>query len=106
MAKITKIVTIEVERPIILLSDWFELKFSLYLLPQDCSSSPLPLSISYDQATFTNKSSLTPNLTAGKACNYEITMNKSGLVVSNGTLTDWDKADMSSMPGEMEMGSN
>lgn len=82
------------------------LKFSLYLLPQDCSSSPLPLSISYDQATFTNKSSLTPNLTAGKACNYEITMNKSGLVVSNGTLTDWDKADMSSMPGEMEMGSN
>lgn len=79
------------------------LKLSLYLLPQDCSSSALPLTIAYDNVNFSNKTSITPNLIAGKACNYEITLNKSGLVVSNGTLANWDSADMTGMPGEIGM---
>ena len=79
------------------------LKLSLYLLPQDCSSSALPLTIAYDDVNFSNKTSITPNLIAGKACNYEITMNKTGITVSNGMLTDWDPADMTGMPGEIGM---
>lgn len=62
--------------------------YSLILLPQDLTKA-LNLGIAIDGILYTNNDKINPNLTAGKAYTYTITVKKTGLVVSGCTITDW-----------------
>lgn len=63
--------------------------YSLILLPQDLTGKPLNLGIIIGDDLYTNSDKINPNLTAGKAYTYTITVKKTGLVVSGCTITDW-----------------
>ena len=63
--------------------------YSLILLPQDLSNSPLNVGITIDKQVYTNKADIKPNLEAGKSYTYTITVKKTGLVVSGCTIQNW-----------------
>lgn len=62
--------------------------YSLILLPQDLTKA-LNLGIAIDGILYTNNDKINPDLEAGKAYTYTITVKKTGLVVSGCTITDW-----------------
>lgn len=62
--------------------------YSLILLPQDLTKA-LNLGIAIDGILYTNNDKINPNLEAGKAYTYTITVKKTGLAVSGCTITDW-----------------
>ena len=64
--------------------------YSLILLPQDVTSSALPLTITIDGQDYKNTTSINPNLQPGNVYTYTITVKKTGLVVSGCTITDWN----------------
>jgi hypothetical protein len=61
----------------------------LLLIPQDLSQSPLTLTITVGGQTFTNTTSLCPNLQPGTSYTYNITVTLSGMAVSGSTISDW-----------------
>lgn len=64
--------------------------YSLILLPQDKSESALKFSAVIDDQTYTNNSSIAPNLEAGKTYQYTITLKKTGIKISGCTIANWD----------------
>lgn len=66
--------------------------YSLILLPQDCSGSALNVSVTIDEQTYSNSTSIAPNLEAGNSYTYTITVKKTGLQVSGCTITKWTEA--------------
>ncbi len=64
--------------------------YSLILLPQDVTSSALPLTITLDGQNYKNTTNINPNLEAGNVYTYTITVKKTGLTVSGCTITNWN----------------
>lgn len=63
--------------------------YTLILLPQDKSGSALSFSAAIGGQTYTNSSSIAPNLEAGKKYTYSITLKKTGITVSGCTIAGW-----------------
>lgn len=76
--------------------------YSLILLPQDVSSSALPLTITIDGQNYKNTTSISPNLQQGNVYTYTITVKKTGLVVSGCTITDWNNGGSGTGDAMME----
>lgn len=64
--------------------------YSLILLPQNLSSSPLTVSVSIDGQTYSNSTAIAPDLEPGKSYNYIISVNRTELEVEGSTITGWD----------------
>lgn len=64
--------------------------YVLYLLPQDCSATPLTLRLDYGGMLFENNTLLAPNLQAGLSYCYTVTLSKRGMNVSYKGLVDWN----------------
>lgn len=75
--------------------------YSLILLPQDASTSGLPLTINIDNQDYKNTSDIKPNLQAGNSYTYTITVKKTRLAVSGCTITDWNNGGTGSGDAEM-----
>lgn len=80
----------------------YTLTYSLILLPQDASTSGLPLTINIAGQDYKNTGDIKPNLEAGHSYTYTITVKKTGLVVSGCTITDWNSGGTGSGSAEME----
>ncbi|MEG2157961.1 MAG: fimbrillin family protein [Bacteroidaceae bacterium] len=70
-------------------ADQFTRTYTLILLPQDKSTAPLKFRATIGEQTYTNNSSIAPNLEAGKSYTYTITLKKNGLFVSGCTIAPW-----------------
>lgn len=64
---------------------------SLILVPQNLSQSPLTVAITVGGQTYTNSSSINPDMQPGTSYSYSITVNMSGLSISGSTISPWDK---------------
>lgn len=63
--------------------------YSLILLPQNLTSQPLNLKVTIDGQSYINDNKINPDLEAGKAYTYTITVKKTGLVVNGCTISEW-----------------
>ena len=75
--------------------------YTLILLPQDKSGTPLTFTAKIGGQTYTNSATIAPNLEAGKQYTYTITLKKKGLTVSGCTIAQWESG--SSASGDAEM---
>lgn len=64
--------------------------YSLILLPQDLTGSPLEVSVVIGGQTYSNNTDITPDLEAGKMYTYTITVKKTGLAVSGCGISAWE----------------
>lgn len=76
--------------------------YTLVLLPQNCSSSPLKFQATIGGKTYKNSTDINPNLEAGNTYTYTITVKKTGLSVSGCTIKGWTNGSSGSGNAEME----
>lgn len=75
--------------------------YTLILLPQDKSGTPLTFTAKIGGQTYTNSATIAPNLEAGKQYTYTITLKKKGLTVSGCTIAQWETGASGSGDAEM-----
>ena len=75
--------------------------YTLILLPQDKSGTPLTFTAKIGGQTYTNSATIAPNLEAGKQYTYTITLKKKGLTVSGCTIAEWENGGSGSGDAEM-----
>jgi hypothetical protein len=63
----------------------------MILLPQDLSNSPLTIAITIDGQTYTNSTSINPNMQQGKSYSYGITVYRSGLAITGSSISAWEQ---------------
>lgn len=64
--------------------------YTLILLPQDKQGSALSFTANIGGQSYTNGTTIAPNLEAGNSYTYTITLKKTGLTVSGCTIGDWN----------------
>lgn len=75
--------------------------YTLVLLPQNCSSSPLKFQATIGGKTYKSSTDINPNLDAGNTYTYTITVKKTGLSVSGCTIKGWANGSGGSGSAEM-----
>ena len=75
--------------------------YTLILLPQDKSTAPLSFTANIGGQSYTNGTTIAPNLEAGNSYTYTITLKKTGLTVSGCTIGAWNPISGSNGDAEM-----